>query len=361
MVRIKEELKDLQPYKPGKPVDEVKRELGLKEAVKLASNENPFGPSRLALSALRKNLNEINRYPDGGCYYLRKKLAKRHSISDDRLIFGNGSDELIVLAIKALLNKGDTVIIAEPTFLIYRLASKIAGMKTKFIPLNNLKYDLAAMTAAIDDSTKMIFIANPDNPTGTYVNDEEVKAFIEMVPDDVLLFFDEAYYEYAIDGDYPDTLKYQNKGNIITTRTFSKIYGLAGLRVGYGVSTPEIIELMNKVREPFNVNSLAQVAALAALDDKNHVRRVRRLTDKGKKQLYTAFEKLGVNYVPSATNFILVDFGENAEQIYNELMKKGIITRYMSAWGLKNYIRVTIGTEDENKKLIKRLNLILKG
>jgi len=214
MIRIKEELMDVQPYKPGKPVDEVKRELGLKEAVKLASNENPFGPSRLALSALRKNLNEVNRYPDGGCYYLRKKLAKRHSISDDRLIFGNGSDELIVLAIKALLNKGDTVIIAEPTFLIYRLASKIAGMKTKFIPLKNLKYDLASMTAAIDDSTKMIFIANPDNPTGTYVNDEEVKAFIEMVPDDVLLFFDEAYYEYAIDGDYPDTLNYQDKSNI---------------------------------------------------------------------------------------------------------------------------------------------------
>ncbi|MEM4246564.1 MAG: histidinol-phosphate transaminase [Candidatus Bathyarchaeia archaeon] len=359
MVRVREELKDLQPYRPGKPVDEVKRELGLRHVVKLASNENPFGPSRLALKSLRKNLREIHRYPDGGCYYLRQRLASEHAIPEDRFIFGNGSDELIVLATRALLEKGDTVIIAEPTFLIYRLASKVAGLKIRSVPLKNLRYDLEAMADAVDGNTRMIFVANPDNPTGTYANKAEVERFIERVPKDVILFFDEAYYEYAVGGDYPDTLAYQNNGNIITTRTFSKIYGLAGLRIGYGVSTPDIIELMNKVREPFNVNSLAQAAALAALDDKAFVNRVRRLTDKGKNQLYEGFKELGINYIPSATNFILVDLGDKSEYVYNELMKRGVITRYMAAWGLKNYLRVTVGTDLENRKLLQRLRQVL--
>jgi len=340
-------------------VDEVKRELGLTDVIKLASNENPFGPSPLALAALRKSLREIHRYPDGGCYHLRKKLAQKHSVSEDQVIFGNGSDELIVLATKALLEKGDTVIIAEPTFLIYKLASKIAGMTIKSIPLKNLKYDLESMAAAIDDTTKMIFIANPDNPTGTYVNRDEVEAFINRTPKDVILFFDEAYYEYAINGDYPDTLKYRDTGNIITTRTFSKIFGLAGLRIGYGISTPEIGELMNKVREPFNVNSLAQAAALAALDDTAFVSKVRRLTDKGKKQLYDGFKELGIDYVPSATNFILVNFCDKADSIYDKLLRSGLITRHMGGWGLKNYLRITIGTERENERLLKRLKEIL--
>ena len=359
MARVKEELRDLQPYKPGKPVDEVKRELGLKEAIKLASNENPFGPSRLALTALRKNLREVNRYPDGGCYYLRKKLAKMHAVSEDQLVFGNGSDELIVLAIRALLERGDEVLISEPTFLVYRLASKIAGLNIKFIPSKNLKYDLEAMVSQITDRTRMIFIANPDNPTGTYVNRDEVEAFINRTPKDVILFFDEAYYEYAINGDYPDTLKYRDTGNIITTRTFSKIFGLAGLRIGYGISAPEISELMNKVREPFNVNSLAQAAALAALDDTAFVSKVRRLTDKGKKQLYDGFKELGIDYVPSATNFILVNFCDKADSIYDKLLRSGLITRHMGGWGLKNYLRITIGTERENERLLKRLKEIL--
>jgi histidinol-phosphate aminotransferase len=361
MVEVRKELRDLEVYVPGKPIEELQREMSLKYVVKLASNENAFGPSPKALEALKSAIYNVNRYPDSSCYYLRRKLAGILSVDEGNLIFGNGSDELIVLAVRAFLEAGDEVIIADPTFLIYRIASKAAGVKTVLVPLKNMRYDLEAMASKISPRTRMIFIANPDNPTGTYVTESEVEDFIEKVPEDVLLFFDEAYYEYARGGDYPDTMRYMGRGNIITTRTFSKIYGLAGLRLGYGVADKKIIDGMNKVREPFNVNLLAQEAALAALDDEEYVRFVREETDKGKKFLYSEFERLGLEYVPSATNFILVKLGSNSEEIYQRLLRSGVIVRHMKAWGLGEYVRVTIGRDDENRFFIKTLEKILKG
>jgi len=361
MVEVRKELRDLEVYVPGKPIEELQREMSLKYVVKLASNENAFGPSPKALEALKSAIYNVNRYPDSSCYYLRRKLAGILSVDEGNLIFGNGSDELIVLAVRAFLEAGDEVIIADPTFLIYRIASKAAGVKTVLVPLKNMRYDLEAMASKISPRTRMIFIANPDNPTGTYVTESEVEDFIEKVPEDILLFFDEAYYEYARGGDYPDTMRYMGRGNIITTRTFSKIYGLAGLRLGYGVADKKIIDGMNKVREPFNVNLLAQEAALAALDDEEYVRFVREETDKGKKFLYSEFERLGLEYVPSATNFILVKLGSNSEKIYQRLLRSGVIVRHMKAWGLGECVRVTIGRDDENRFFIKTLEKILKG
>jgi histidinol-phosphate aminotransferase len=361
LVRARKELRDLEVYVPGKPIEELQREMGLKNVIKVASNENAFGPSPKALEALKRAIYNVNRYPDGGCFYLRKKLAERLGLNGDRLIFGNGSDELIVLAIRAFLEKGEEAIVADPTFLIYRIASKASGIKTTFIPLKNMRYDLEGMASKISKETRILFVANPDNPTGTYVTKSEVESFIKKVPSDILLFFDEAYFEYATGGDYPNTMDYLDRGNIVTARTFSKVYGLAGLRLGYAVGDKEIIEGMNKVREPFNVNLLAQEAAVAALDDEEYLRFVRRETDKGKKYLCDELTKLSLSYVPSATNFILVRLGPSAEEIYQKLLRAGVIVRYMKAWGLAEYVRVTIGTEDENKIFIDKLGLILKS
>lgn len=361
MVRVKEELMRVKPYTPGKPVDEVKRELGLERVIKLASNENPFGPSPMALQALKKSLREVNRYPDAGCYHLRKKLSLKLGVDEERLIFGNGSDELIVLALKALTDKGDEVVTAKPTFLIYHIASTVSGLRVKAVPLKNFRYDLKRMAEEVTGDTKIVFIANPDNPTGTYVNRIEVEDFLQKIPEDVVVFFDEAYFEYAWGDDYPDSLRYQERGNIITSRTFSKIYGLAGLRIGYAVSSRGIIDLMNRVREPFNVNSLAQSAALAALDDEEFVKTVREKTDQGKKLLYSELDKIGVRYVRSAANFVLIELGEKAGAVYESLLKQGVIVREMSPWGLEGHIRVTIGSEYENRMFLSALRKALRS
>ncbi|MEM2340394.1 MAG: histidinol-phosphate transaminase [Candidatus Bathyarchaeia archaeon] len=361
-LRVKPELRDLEVYKPGKPIEEVKRELGLREVVKLASNENPFGPSPRALEALMEALPNINRYPEGGCYYLRKRLSEKLGVGEDRLIFGNGSDELIVMAIRAFADKGDEILTATPTFLIYRIAAKAEGLKVKEVPLRGYRYDLEAMASQIGPRTRLIFISNPNNPTGTYVSKGEVEAFLDSVPSDCLVFFDEAYFEYAHrdGGDYPDSLQYQARGNIITARTFSKIHGLAGLRIGYAVSSPEVIELMNKVREPFNVNSLAQVAALAALDDEEYLAWVREMTEAGKSQLYRGLEELGIAYVPSAANFVLIELGPKAKEICDELLRAGIVVRYMGPWGLPGHARVTVGRREENEAFLRELGAAIR-
>ncbi|MBS7645212.1 MAG: histidinol-phosphate transaminase [Candidatus Bathyarchaeia archaeon] len=361
-LRVKPELKDLESYKPGKPASELKRELGLKKVIKLASNENPYRPPRRVLEALRRAILEVNRYPDSSCYHLREKLSRRYGVEGNRIIFGNGSDELVTLALRALLDKGDEVLMAYPTFLIYHIASKAAGLRIRRVPLKNYRYDLDAMAGAVTPTTKLIFIANPDNPTGTYVTRGEVERFLDEVPEDVIIFFDEAYFEYARDlGDYPDSLRYHDgKGNIITARTFSKAYGIAGLRVGYAIAEPSIIELMNKVRSPFNVNSLAQIAAEAALDEEEYVKRVVEKTEKGKRQLYEGLKDLGLEYIPSAANFVLIRLGGGAAAIAQELMMKGIITRYMGPWGLPEHIRVTVGTEEENRVFLKALGESIK-
>lgn len=355
----RKEILNIKPYIPGEPIESLKRRLRIKNVIKLASNENALGPSPKAVEAMKRALNGVNRYPDGDCFYLKKKLSARLKVAPKNLIFGCGSDELIVLCARAFVNKGDEVVIARPTFLIYELVSRIAGAKLKIIPLKDFRYDLKAMKEAITSKTRLVFIANPDNPNGTYVNRQEVDEFMRGLRRDVIVFFDEAYYELVEKRDFPNTMKYLNNYNVIIARTFSKAYGLSGLRIGYGIARPEIIDYMNRVREPFNVNSLAQVAALAALDDKKHLLCTRRVLREGKRYLYKNLEELDLPYVESVTNFVLIKVGPRAKEIYQKLLKKGVIVREMSAWGMKDFIRVTIGTMAENRKFIRALKQIL--
>ena len=346
------------PYKPGGTIEEFKRDSGLKKIIKLASNENAKGPSPKALKAIWKSLKELHRYPDSDCFLLKKKLASRLGVKESMITVGNGSDEIILLALRAFVGEGDEVVIANPTFLIYEVASRVAGAKVVEVPLRNFRYDLPRMKEAVTSKTRMVFVANPDNPTGSYVKREEVEEFLKELPKGVLVFFDEAYFEFVEENDYPDTRKYLSKHPEIMTRSFSKAYGLAGIRVGYGVSNPEITDYLNRVREPFNVNSLAQSAALAALEDREHLEKTRKMVREGRRFLYRHFDELGLRYVPSQTNFILVNAGEG-RTLYEKLLKFGIVVRDMSAWKLDAFVRVTIGTHEENKRLVQVLKKIL--
>lgn len=350
----------VQPYVPGKPIDEVKRELGLKNVIKLASNENPYGPSPKAVEALRRAAQDVHRYPDGDCYYLRQALAKRLDVSPRQLVFGNGSDEIIVLTVRAFLNPGEEVIIASPSFLIYGIASKIAGARVRAIPLKNFYYDLEGMKKAVTRKTRIIFLGNPDNPSGKYLTQKQLEGFLNGLRRDVLVFIDEAYYEYVRAPDYVDSVGLLKRHkNIIVTRTFSKMYGLAGLRVGYGIAGEEIVDCLNRVREPFNVNSLAQAAALACLKDERYYQSLARRIDRQRKVLYEGIRKIGLKCVESCTNFVLIDMRQDASRIARALLGKGVIVRDMRFWGLDHFIRVTIGTEAENKRFLTALKEIL--
>ncbi|MBL7069633.1 MAG: histidinol-phosphate transaminase [Candidatus Omnitrophica bacterium] len=353
----REHLSKIKTYKPGKPIEELKRELGLRDVIKLASNENALGPSSRVISGIARAVRELNRYPDSNCYYLKREVAKRFRLKPSNFIFGNGSDEVITFAMRAFLKKGEEAIIAKPTFLIYDIVAKVENVNVKHVPLKEYRYDLKSIKRAVTKKTKIIFISNPDNPTGTYVTKDEVEGLMSGLRRDIILFFDEAYYEFAKDiKDYPDTLRYLRKGrNIIITRSFSKIYSLAGLRIGYGIASEGMIESMNKVREPFNVNSLAQEAALAALKDDRFVMRTKRLVGEGKRFLYNELSLMEISYIPSVTNFILINIGRDAERVYNKLLKKGVIVRNMKAWGLDGFLRVTIGTMRENRIFIEAL------
>lgn len=350
---------NVKPYQPGKPIEEVKRELGLKDVIKMASNENPLGPSPKAVSAVKKALVNINRYPESECFYLRNAVAKKLKLDTRQIVFGNGSDELIVLALRAFVNEGDEVITADPTFAIYEIASKIQGAKVKKVSTKYFKYDLKGMLGEISKNTRMVFIANPDNPNGTYVTKSELESFLEALPDDVIVFIDEAYFDFVEEKDYPNGMDYISKYNVIVSRSFSKSYGLAGLRLGYAVSRPEIIKYMDTVREPFNVNMLAQAAGLAALKDKKYLAKAKKAVGHGRRFLYSEFKTLGLRYIPSVTNFILFEVGHRADEICCKLLKKGVIVRDMKGWGLNNFIRVTVGTEKENKRFIKELKRII--
>jgi histidinol-phosphate aminotransferase len=350
----------IKPYVPGKPIDEVRRELGLKSVIKLASNENPYPPSPKALAAMNLAAREINRYPDGGCFLLRRTLARKLNVDDDQLIFGNGSDEIIVLAVKAFAAKGDDIIIAKPSFLIYEIASILSGARLHQVPLKEFRYDLQAMKAKINGRTRIIFIGNPDNPAGTYITARQTEDFLRCVPKSTLVFFDEAYFEYVQAKDYPDTLNLMKKyPNVMTTRTFSKMYGLAGLRVGYGIASREIIGILNRLREPFNVNSMAQAAAVAVLGDEAYYRNIAKEVNEQRKYLYRSLESMDIAYEKSFTNFILINVGGDSSQVTGDLLKKGVIIRDMSIWGLKGYIRVSIGNASENKRFIQTLGEIL--
>ncbi|MDP8233869.1 MAG: histidinol-phosphate transaminase [Candidatus Saelkia tenebricola] len=357
---VRKTIIDLKPYTPGKPIEEVKRELGLDEVFKLASNENPVGPSPKAIGAINTVLNNLNRYPDASCFYLKEKLAKFWKLDIDNFIIGNGSDEIIALTLKAFLNPGEEVIISNPTFLMYEILAKIEGAVLKVVAMKNFRYDLDAIKKSITDRTKIIFIANPDNPCGTYVNKKEVEDFVKGISKEIVLFFDEAYYEFMDVVDYPDTVSFINERPCVVSRTFSKVYGLAGLRVGYGIATPEVIQCLGKVKDPFNVNSLAQAAALSALDDQDFVQGVVRLTKNGREYLFKEFKRMDIEYIESYTNCILVKIGDKSGELCEYLLKNGIIIRNMAAWGLYDYIRVSIGLENENEKLIVLIEEFLK-
>jgi histidinol-phosphate aminotransferase len=358
---VRKSILGIKTYKPGKPIEEVRKETKLGKIIKLASNENTLGPSSSTITALKKLLPKVYLYPDDSCFYLKKDLAKRLKVKTENLIIGNGSDEIMELVPKTFLNPGEEVIYGFPSFLIYETVTRIMGGKPVPVPLKNYTYDLDSMARAITKRTKIIFVCNPNNPTGTMVSGAEVEAFLKKVPKRIIVVFDEAYRDYVEKKNFPDSIKLAKKNpNIIILRTFAKIYGLAGLRVGYGIASGEIIDLLSKVRLPFNVNSLAQQAVVASLRDKKQVQRARTMNRRGKRFLYNALSRLDLQYIPTQTNFILINLKRNGRKTCQELLRKGIIIREMSAWGLNNYIRVTIGKEEENKKFILSLKKILR-
>ena len=363
--RVRTNILNVRQYVPGKPIEEVQREQGLKEVIKLASNENCLGPSPKAIAAIKKNLDNVNRYPDASSFYLRRRISKLLGVEEGSLIFGNGSDEIIGMAIRTFVEPGDEVVIAKPTFLIYEIMSQIQNARIRSVPLaKGLKHDLAAMKAVVTPNTKIVFIANPDNPTGTYVASNELENFLAGLPEKTIIFLDEAYFEFADYSykDYPNGLDYlSERPGVIVARSFSKAYGLAGLRIGYGISSPEIIGYMERTREPFNVNLLAQVAAAAAVDDKVFLKKTLAHVESQKDLLYAAFRKMGLDYVESATNFVLVNVKEDCARVFNSLLKRGVIVRDMKAWGLDTYIRVTVGTRTENRKFIEALKQVIKS
>lgn len=350
---------DLVPYKPGKPVKELERELGIADSVKLASNENPVGCSPKAAQAVIDLLPEISRYPLGDAFYLRRTVSEFYGIPGDKLLFGTGSNEIIELAIRTFLKDGEHVLSPAPSFSVYGIISQAAGISCKWVPVQkNFKFDFEALAAAIDDKTRMIFLCNPNNPTGEYFTQAELDSFLAKVPNDVIVIMDEAYVEYADAPDFPDTLPMlKDHKNMFIMRTFSKAYGLAALRVGYVIADEEAIDMMNRVRQPFNTNMAAQVAAKAAMEDREHLQKVTTENKNGKKYLYGEFEKLGLRYVPTQSNFILVNV-RDGETVFNELLKEGVIVRYLGP-GLKEWVRVSVGTMEENGIFIEKLKKVL--
>lgn len=350
-------IKELIPYPPGKPIDEVEREYGISGSVKLASNECPVGPSPKALEAAGEALKTINIYPDGSGYYLKKRLSKKHGVQSANLILGNGSNEIIELIARTFIAKDDEAVMGDPAFIVYQLITKAIGAKPVPVPLKNYVHDLKGMAEKITPKTRVVFVANPNNPTGTIVNSIDLATFIDAVPEDVLIVMDEAYHEYAqLSEHYEESLKYvKERQNVILLRTFSKAYGLAGLRIGYGIASREIISMLERVRQPFNINSLALAAAEAALDDEDHIKRGLQVNSEGMSYLESKLDESGISYVKSYANFLLINTGKDGAMLYEELLKRGVIVRPMGGYGLKDYVRVTVGLKEENERFIKAL------
>ena len=350
-----ESILGLSPYQGGKPIDELARELGLKNITKLASNENPLGVSESVKEAVFNSLSSINRYPDGNCFELKKAIAEKLSVMPDMISLGNGSNELLELIARVFVSKKtDEVIFSQYAFVVYPLVTQALGATAKVSPAKNYGHDLNSMLSLISENTKLIFVANPNNPTGTLLSDDELYAFLQKVPNNVPMVLDQAYFEYLnVDDLAIDWLK--EFDNLIITRSFSKAYGLAGLRVGYSLCSPLIADFINRVREPFNVNYTAQVAAIAALLDDKHLNDSVEINTNGYEQLTSGFESLKLNYIPSHANFIAVEFN-NAMNIYNDLLKEGVIVRPVE---MKGYLRISIGTSNENNHLLSALKKVL--
>lgn len=354
---FRDELKDLQAYKPGKPIEDVKREYGLEKVVKLASNENPLGCSPKVIEAVKKAAENLAIYPDGNATLLKEALAKKIGLKTTQILPSSGSDEMVDIIAKTFINKNDEVIMADLTFPRYITTTKMMGGKPVIIPLKDWTYDLDGMKMAITNKTKLIWLCNPNNPTGTMFTEEKLLDFLKSVPENVVVVYDEAYNEYVTRNDYPkNSIKLlEEYPNLIILRTFSKIYGLAALRIGYALASEEIIHNMNKIRGPFNVNKLAQVAALAALEDEDFIKKSYELNKQGKEYLYKEFKNLGLEYAPSETNHIFVNVKRDANEVFIELQKKGMIIRPIK----DTWVRITIGTLEQNKLLIKLLKEVI--
>jgi histidinol-phosphate aminotransferase len=348
----------LSPYVPGKPIEELQRELGLTRVIKLASNENPLGPSPKAMAVINEGVATLHRYPDGGAFRLRQAIADRWKVSAEQVILGNGSDEILGLLARTFLSPGDEAVMADQTFVIYKMEVMAAHGKAVIVPLVQWRHDVAGMADAITERTRLLFLCNPNNPTGTMVSADEVAKLLSRVPEQVVVVFDEAYFEYVRSSEFPESMAYVKRGrNAIVLRTFSKIYGLAGLRIGYGVTTPEIANLLNRVRPPFNANSLAQRAALAALDDDEHVANSRAVNQAGMDQLVSGLRTLGFAPIPSETNFVYFDVGRDGRRVFDGLLRLGVIVRHIEG----RMIRVTIGQAEENKTFLAALGQVLQG
>jgi|DewCreStandDraft_2_1066082.scaffolds.fasta_scaffold00228_57 histidinol-phosphate aminotransferase len=356
-------LKDLPVYQPGRPIEEVARQYGLDpdRIVKLASNENPLGPSPRAREALQRVLETVHLYPDGHAFALRQRLAAKLGVTPEHLVFGNGSNELLEFIGHVLLEPGVDVVVSQYCFAVYPLVTRMFGANLVTVPARNHAHDLAAMRAAITPRTRVVFLANPNNPTGTWAPAAELRAFVESIPPTVLVVLDEAYIEFLEDPpDFLPDLRTGARPNLLLLRTFSKIYGLAGLRVGYGIGVPALIAALEKVRQPFNLNRLAQVAALAALDDQEHVQRTRRNNRQGLEQLQAGCRELGLPYIPSAANFLLVRVGDGAA-VFEALQRQGVIVRPMGAYDLPEWIRISVGTPEENARCLEALQKVLRN
>jgi histidinol-phosphate aminotransferase len=355
-------LKTLPVYLPGRPIEEVARELGLapESIIKLASNENALGPSRAAVTAMREAVKHVNLYPDGSAFYLKQKLATRLGLSPAHLILGNGSNEILELIGHALLSPQTEAVVSQYCFAVYPIVTALFGAKLVEVPATDFGHDLDAMLGAITANTRIVFVANPNNPTGTAVSTEALTAFLNRVPREVMVALDEAYVEFLEQP--PDLVKEIREGtrpNVIVMRTFSKIYGLAGLRLGYGIANPDLIAELEKVRQPFNVNAIAQAGALAALDDSGHAEKTKRMTSRGLKLYARTFKKMGLQFIPSHANFILVRVGDG-QRVFNELQKTGVIVRPMASYRLPEWVRITMGTPKQNERCLDALKNVLE-
>ncbi|HHI93944.1 MAG TPA: histidinol-phosphate transaminase [Gammaproteobacteria bacterium] len=358
-------VKSLHPYQPGKPIDELQREYGVTDVVKLASNENPLGPSPVVLAALQNEFADLARYPDGNGFELKQALAARHGVDMAQITLGTGSSDPLEFVVRVFVQPGDEVMFSQHAFAMYPIITQAASATAVVTPANDWGHDLDAMRAAITDRTRVIFIANPNNPTGTWLGGEALQAFIADVPERVMVVVDEAYFEFASDpalgaGDYPDATQWLDRfPNLMVTRTFSKAYGLAGLRVGYSLSHPDVANLLNRIRPPFNVNSLALAAACASLDDTDHVRRGVMLNAEQMNVVTTAVKKMGLDFIPSVGNFVCIDVGEDAAVVYDALLYEGVIVRPVANYGMPRHLRVTLGREEENTRFLAALGRAL--
>lgn len=360
-MQVKSQLISLKPYEPGKPIEEVKRELGLEKVVKMASNENPFGCSEKAKEAIQNELSQLHIYPDGYAYNVREKVANHLNVKKEQLIFGNGSDEVILILCRALLSPEKNTVMAQPTFSQYKHNALIEGAEIREVPLINGEHDLDGMLEQIDENTAIVWVCNPNNPSGNYIDKERFISFLKKVPKNVLVVSDEAYYEYVVAEDYPDTISLLNEfPNLMVLRTFSKAYGLSALRIGYGVGNETFIRSLDPARPPFNTSSVAQAAAIAALDDQDFIQTCREKNREGIEQFYAFCEKFKLKYYPTQTNFILIDFNRNGDEVFQYLLKRGFIVRSGVALGFPTAVRITVGTKEENEEIIQRLTEMLE-